>query len=159
MCAVLFFYTFLCIFCPSFMFHLLAVPFPTLIIFRIQVRGDSVSAFPSHILYIFSMYISRGQGGTKKKIARNKKSHEGVKSSSRQKESPKYILVLGQIIHFLPLLTPFQISPQSALRTGRNLVASGYALYGSATMMVVSINNVSTRAGDTNLVFAKKSYL
>merc|ERR1719270_342083 len=28
-----------------------------------------------------------------------------------------------------------------ALQTGRNIVASGYALYGSATMMVLSVNN------------------
>lgn len=28
-----------------------------------------------------------------------------------------------------------------ALQTGRNIVASGYALYGSATMMVISVNN------------------
>lgn len=30
---------------------------------------------------------------------------------------------------------------KAALQSGRNLVASGYALYGSATMMVVSLNN------------------
>ncbi len=39
-------------------------------------------------------------------------------------------------------------------------MASGYALYGSATMMVVSINNVSIHiTGETNLVFANNTYL
>ena len=33
------------------------------------------------------------------------------------------------------------IGEKAALRSGRKLVASGYALYGSATMMVMAINN------------------
>ena len=34
-----------------------------------------------------------------------------------------------------------EVNAAAALRSGRHLVASGYALYGSATMMVLSINN------------------
>ena len=33
-----------------------------------------------------------------------------------------------------------KVSVQSCLRSGRHLVASGYALYGSATMLVISLN-------------------
>ncbi len=33
-----------------------------------------------------------------------------------------------------------EVTAQSALRAGRQMVASGYALYGSATMLVVSLN-------------------
>merc|ERR1711936_564482 len=38
-----------------------------------------------------------------------------------------------------PMMGPYD--EKYGLQTGRNIVASGYALYGSATMMVLSVNN------------------
>ena len=50
------------------------------------------------------------------------------------------LVSIGSIFGVYKLADGEQPAASSALKSGRKMVAAGYALYGSATMMVVSIN-------------------
>ena len=50
------------------------------------------------------------------------------------------LVSIGSIFGVYKLEEGEQPAASSALKSGRKMVAAGYALYGSATMMVVSIN-------------------
>jgi len=51
------------------------------------------------------------------------------------------LVSIGSIFCIFRKLDDGPVSHRDVLQTGRNIVAAGYALYGSATMMVIAINN------------------
>lgn len=51
------------------------------------------------------------------------------------------LVSIGSIFGVFKKTDGEELGQKTALKSGRTLVASGYALYGSATMMVVAINN------------------